>query len=62
VRQALQSGPQSFRQLMEATGSRDGREVLLALDAVRQELGLDRTKDGKYFIKGETQSRDCLQA
>ena len=56
VRQALQSGPQSFRQLMEATGSRDGREVLLALDAVRQELGLDRTKDGKYFIKGETQS------
>jgi hypothetical protein len=56
VRQALQSGAQSFRELMEATGSRDGRDVVIALDAVRQELGLDRTKDGKYLIKGATQS------
>lgn len=34
VRQALHKGPQSFRDLMEATGSRDGRNVLIALDAV----------------------------
>jgi UbiD family decarboxylase len=56
VRQALESGAKSFRELMEATGSRDGRDVVIALDAVRQESGLDRTKDGKYLIKGETQS------
>jgi UbiD family decarboxylase len=56
VRQALESGPKSFRELMEAMGSRDGRDVVIALDAVRQELGLDRTKDGKYQIKGETKS------
>ena len=56
VRQALESGAQSFRELMEATGSRDGRDVVIALDAVRQEVGLDRTKDGKYQIKGERKS------
>ena len=43
----------AFRDLMEATGSRDGREVLLALDAVRNESGLGRTPDGKYQIKGD---------
>ena len=56
MRQALESGPQHFRELMEATGSRDGRDVVIALDAVRQEVGLDRTKDGKYQIKGERNS------
>ena len=56
VHQALESGAQSFRELMEATGSRDGRDVVIALDAVRQEVGLDRTKDGKYQIKGERNS------
>jgi len=51
VREALQSGPKSFRELMEATTSRDGRDVLLALDAVRQESGVERTKDGRYQLK-----------
>ena len=37
VRQALEQGPQSFRDFMEATGSRDGRDVLVALDAVRRQ-------------------------
>jgi hypothetical protein len=41
---------------MEATGSRDGRDVVIALDAVRQQAGLDRTKDGRYQIKGEVKS------
>ena len=53
VRQALEAGPKSFRELMEATGSRDGRDVVIALDAVRQELGLGRTNDGRYQIKGD---------
>ena len=56
VREALQSGPQSFRELMEAAGSRDGRDVLIALDAVREEFGLGRTTDGKYQIKGDLKS------
>jgi 2,5-furandicarboxylate decarboxylase 1 len=56
VREALQTGPKSFRDLMEAAGSRDGRDVVVALDAVRQELGLDRTQDGKYQLKGGMKS------
>ena len=50
VRQALAQGPQSFRDLMEAAGSRDGREVVLALDAIREELGLERQHDGRYRL------------
>ena len=50
VRQALEDGPRSFRDLMEATGSRDGRDVIVALDAVRHESGLERLPDGKYKI------------
>ena len=34
---------------MAAVGSRDGREVVLAIDALRQE-GLDRDSEGRYFI------------
>lgn len=51
VRQALAGGPQSFRDLMEATGSRDGRDVLIALDAVRAEGVLERAPDGRYRLK-----------
>jgi UbiD family decarboxylase len=50
VREALALGPRSFRDLMEATGSRDGRDVLVALDQVRQETGLDRLPDGRYCL------------
>jgi 2,5-furandicarboxylate decarboxylase 1 len=51
VRAALESGPRTFRDLMQATGSRDGREVVIALDAVRQEGALDRLPDGRYSLK-----------
>jgi len=50
VRQALDEGPHSFRELMEATGSRDGRDVVIALDAVRQDVGLERTPEGRYRL------------
>jgi UbiD family decarboxylase len=50
VRQALEAGPQSFRELMEAAGSRDGRDVLIELDAVRKDLGLERAADGRYQL------------
>jgi 2,5-furandicarboxylate decarboxylase 1 len=48
---ALEKGPQSFLQLMEATGSRDGRDVLIALDKVRATRGLGRATDGRYVLK-----------
>ena len=50
VRQALEGGPKSFRELMEAAGSRDGRDVLIELDAVRQETGIERAPDGRYKL------------
>ena len=54
VRQMLAQGPRSFRDLMEATGSRDGREVVSALDAVRQDGGLERLPDGRYCLPAQT--------
>lgn len=51
VLQALEQGPQSFRDLMEATGSRDGREIVCALDAIRKERGLIRSADGRHSLK-----------
>jgi 2,5-furandicarboxylate decarboxylase 1 len=53
VRQALEAGPKTFRDLVEATGSRDGREVVITLDAVRQEGLLDRLPDGRYALKAK---------
>jgi hypothetical protein len=54
VRQALEQGPQNFRELMEATGSRDGREVLRALDLIRKEGGLTRAADGRHSLPTNT--------
>jgi UbiD family decarboxylase len=48
---ALTQGPQSFEQLMSATGSRDGREIVRALERLRAERGLARDAEGRYFIK-----------
>jgi UbiD family decarboxylase len=47
---ALADGPKFFEQLMTAVGSRDGREVVRALDALRQSSGLDRDGEGRYVI------------
>jgi 2,5-furandicarboxylate decarboxylase 1 len=46
---ALADGPKFFEELMAAVGSRDGREIVRALDAMR-EKGLDRDGEGRYFI------------
>jgi 2,5-furandicarboxylate decarboxylase 1 len=51
VLQALKQGPQSFRDLMEATGSRDGREVVRALDSIRKQHELTRSADGRHSLK-----------
>jgi 2,5-furandicarboxylate decarboxylase 1 len=52
VEAALAHGPKFFEDLMAAVGSRDGREVVLALDALRQK-GLDRDGEGRYLMKSK---------
>jgi UbiD family decarboxylase len=47
---ALADGPKFFEELMAALGSRDGREIVRLLDALRQK-GLDRDDEGRYFIR-----------
>jgi UbiD family decarboxylase len=48
---ALADGPKFFEELMAAVGSRDGREVVRALAALRDKVSLDRDGEGRYFIK-----------
>jgi UbiD family decarboxylase len=52
IREALADGPKNFMQIMAAMGSRDGREVTLAIDELRQQGGLTRLEDGQYVLKG----------
>ncbi|HEY7666472.1 MAG TPA: UbiD family decarboxylase [Xanthobacteraceae bacterium] len=46
---ALADGPKLFAELMAAVGSRDGREIVRALEALRHK-GLDRDGEGRYFM------------
>ena len=50
VEELLGAGPLHFRDLMEGTGSRDGRDVVVALDRLRGEIGLERLADGRYAL------------
>jgi UbiD family decarboxylase len=51
VEAALADGPKFFEELMAAVGSRDGREVVRMLGALRNGFALDRDGEGRYFIK-----------
>lgn len=51
VREALQEGPKYFSELMQAMGSRDGRDTTLMIDVLRDEGVLTRGADGRYEIK-----------
>ena len=53
IRAALAHGPKSFSELMAALGTRDGRDVIIELDAIRQEGILTRLKEGEYALKDE---------
>jgi UbiD family decarboxylase len=53
VADALAAGPASFLELMAALGSRDGREIVRALDALYATRRLGRREDGTYVLKGE---------
>ena len=50
VRQALESGPLYFMQIMEAVGSDDGREIAVALDGLREEGVLERLGNGEWAL------------
>jgi UbiD family decarboxylase len=52
VAEALAEGPMTFGALMEAAGSRDGRDVLRALDDLRREGRVERRADGRYGLVG----------
>jgi 2,5-furandicarboxylate decarboxylase 1 len=48
---ALADGPKSFEELMAALGTRDGREVVRALEPLYRTPGLARDPRGKYKLK-----------
>src|SRR5215468_3895534 len=50
VEAALSDGPKHFEELMTAVGSRDGREIVRELEALRTRVTLDRDGDGRYFV------------
>jgi 3-polyprenyl-4-hydroxybenzoate decarboxylase len=51
VEAALADGPKYFEELMTAVGSRDGRDVVLALEPLRAAGTLGRDADGRYVVK-----------
>jgi 2,5-furandicarboxylate decarboxylase 1 len=51
VEDALAAGPASFLELMAALGSKDGREIVRALDVLYAAKNLGRHDDGRYVLK-----------
>lgn len=52
VEAALAEGPKLFEELMTATGSRDGREIVRALDILRRAGRLDRESErGRWLLR-----------
>jgi UbiD family decarboxylase len=51
VRQALESGPKTFGELVNLMGSDDGREIVRALDGLRREGRLKRLEQGEYALQ-----------
>ncbi|HEX3916272.1 MAG TPA: UbiD family decarboxylase [Caulobacteraceae bacterium] len=47
---ALEDGPKLFMQLMDAVGSRDGREIVRMLEDLRLAGALDRDAEGRYRL------------
>jgi 2,5-furandicarboxylate decarboxylase 1 len=54
VEQALEAGPLFYSHVVEAVGSKDGREVAMALDELRDQGRLGRDKDGRYHLTTAT--------
>ena len=56
AQQALENGPLYFAQIMDLLGSKDGREVALQLDELRERGILSRLDDGQWTLKPEPKS------
>jgi 3-polyprenyl-4-hydroxybenzoate decarboxylase len=56
VEAALADGPKYFEELMAATGSRDGREIVRELEALRSRAALDRDGEGRYVAKADVKT------
>jgi 2,5-furandicarboxylate decarboxylase 1 len=52
VRDALSTGPMHFAKLMRALGSRDGREIVVEIERLRDQGLVERNDDGDYYLKG----------
>ena len=50
LRAALEDGPKRFEELIAAVGSRDGRDVVRELEALRREVTIERDALGRYTI------------
>jgi UbiD family decarboxylase len=50
ARAALEDGPKYFEELMTAMASRDGREIVRDLEALRVSPGLGRDERGRYTL------------
>ncbi len=50
VRQALESGPKFFTEIMELLGSQDGREIALELDELRAGGQMQRLENGEFSL------------
>ncbi|HZD40357.1 MAG TPA: UbiD family decarboxylase [Terriglobales bacterium] len=57
VREALESGPMHFVHLMEAVGSRDGREIALELDRLREAGLLTRLANGEWALTSQAEKK-----
>jgi UbiD family decarboxylase len=51
IKAALNDGPKFFEDLMTASGSRDGREIVRELEELRRSVTIERDHEGRYFIK-----------
>jgi 2,5-furandicarboxylate decarboxylase 1 len=50
VEAAIADGPKFFEELMTAAGSRDGREVVREIEALRGKRAIERDGEGRYFF------------
>jgi 2,5-furandicarboxylate decarboxylase 1 len=48
---ALEDGPKRYEELMAAIGSRDGREIVLELEAIRTDFIIGRDALGRYTLE-----------
>ena len=55
MEQALEAGALHFTEIMEAVGSRDGREIAVRLNELRDDGKLIRDENGRYLL-GESEA------